>query len=129
MNATHWFDKPEKKIEIEVTSPATERVPDFVDTSKKYVVIHVRDNGAGITGSEKNRIFDAFYTKHQHGTGLGLALVRRIIDGHGGGIVETGTLGKGADFEVYLPLNPEIHSKKMPIRKTSVRTAKESQNG
>ena len=67
-------------------------------------MVHVADNGTGIELSEKNRIFDAFYTKCEHGTGLGLALVRRIIDGHGGSIIESGLHGKGADFEICLPL-------------------------
>ncbi|MBF0563790.1 MAG: HAMP domain-containing histidine kinase [Nitrospirae bacterium] len=104
MNTIHWFDKPEKKIEITVTSPATAHLPDFLDTTQKYFVIHVRDNGRGIAIQDKNRIFDAFFTTYDHGTGLGLAVVRRIIDGHGGGIIESGIPGDGADFEVYLPL-------------------------
>jgi len=107
MNATHWFDKDEKKIWIEVVSPAPDPLPDFLDSSQKYVLAHVRDNGCGIQSMEKNRIFDAFFTKRDHGTGLGLALVRRIIDGHGGGIIEVGAPGKGADFEVFLPLSPD----------------------
>lgn len=104
VNATHWFDKPERKIEILVTSPALEPLPDLLDGTKKYALIHVVDNGCGIPSAEKSRIFDAFFTKHEHGTGLGLALVRRIIDGHGGAIFETGAPAKGADFEIYLPL-------------------------
>ena len=104
MNATHWLDKPEKKIEIVVKSPASKPLPDFLDSSQDYVLIHVTDNGCGIPVSEKLRIFDAFFTKYDHGTGLGLALVRRIIDGHSGGIIESGAPEKGADFEIYLPL-------------------------
>jgi len=80
MNATHWFDKEEKNIWIEVVSPAPDPLPDFLDSSQKYILVHVKDNGRGIQPEEKNRIFDAFFTKREHGTGLGLALVRRIID-------------------------------------------------
>jgi signal transduction histidine kinase len=126
MNAIHWFDKTEKTIEIEVTNPAPTPLPDFLDTTQRYIVIHVKDNGCGIAASEKNFVFDAFYTKHDHGTGLGLALVRRIIDGHGGGIIESGIPGKGADFEIYLPLSPQTHlKKKAPIKK--VRTSKKKE--
>jgi len=107
MNSTHWFDKPQKTIEISVIDPAPEPLPDFLETSQRYVLIHIKDNGCGIHPSDKRRIFDAFYTKYEHGTGLGLALVRRIIDGHGGGVVETGALGKGADFEIYLTTSSE----------------------
>ncbi|MEW6378223.1 MAG: ATP-binding protein [bacterium] len=103
-NAAHWFDKPEKKIEIKTVYPVPEPLPSFVDSSKIYVLVHVKDNGCGIPILNKQKIFDAFFTTYDHGTGLGLALVRRIIDGHGGGIIETGIPNQGADFEVYLPL-------------------------
>ncbi len=90
MNATHWLDKPEKSIKVTVISPVPDPLPEFLDSSQKYVSIHVSDNGCGIPVSNKNKIFDAFFTTFDHGTGLGLALVRRIIDGHGGGISESG---------------------------------------
>jgi len=103
-NATHWFDKPEKKIELSAVNPAPQPLPGFLDSSKNYVLIYVKDNGCGIQVSNKQSIFDAFFTTSTHGSGLGLALVRRIIDGHGGGIIESGIPGQGADFEIYLPL-------------------------
>ncbi|MBF0459226.1 MAG: hypothetical protein HQK99_15150 [Nitrospirae bacterium] len=110
INSAHWFDKDEKNISIEVVSTAPDSLPDFLDSSEKYVLIHVKDNGCGIQLHEKNRIFDAFFTKRNHGAGLGLALVRRIIDGHGGGIIEVGKPGRGAHFEVFLPLAPDDRS-------------------
>jgi signal transduction histidine kinase len=67
-------------------------------------LIHVRDNGAGVPLENKTRIFDAFFSTYTHGTGLGLALVRRIVEGHGGAVFERGISGEGADFEIYLPL-------------------------
>ena len=103
-NAAHWFDKPERNIELKTIYPVPEPLPSFLDSSKTYVLVHVKDNGCGIPVSNKQKIFDAFFTTYSHGTGLGLALVRRIIDSHGGGIIETGIPGQGADFEVYLPL-------------------------
>lgn len=104
MNACQWFDKEQKQIWIEVLSPAPSPLPDFLETSLTFVLIRVRDSGAGIDPKEKTRIFDAFFTKRPHGTGLGLALVRRIIEGHKGGIIEIGLPGKGADFEIFLPM-------------------------
>lgn len=120
MNATHWLDKSEKKIKIVVAFPADEPLPDFLDSSQKYVLIHIKDNGCGIPVRNKSKIFDAFFTTYDHGTGLGLALVRRIIDGHGGGIIESGEPKKGADFEIYLPLYiPRKKVKKVSKKKVS----------
>jgi signal transduction histidine kinase len=121
INAIHWLDKPEKMIELITILPVPEPLPGFLDSSKKYVLVHVKDNGCGIQIPDKQKIFDAFFTTSAQGTGLGLALVRRIIDGHGGGIIETGIPGKGADFEVYLPLPDQ---EKKDKRKSSTRTRK-----
>jgi len=105
-NALHWLDKPEPKIAVQVAE-AQPPLPGSLDSSRRYVLIHFRDNGPGIPDANKERIFDAFFTTHEHGTGLGLALVRRIVEGHGGVILESGVPGKGADFEIYLPLSGE----------------------
>jgi len=102
-NALHWLDKPERRISIQVGEPPLP-LPPFVDSTGKYALVHFKDNGSGVPIPNKDRIFDAFFTTQDHGTGLGLALVRRIIEGHGGVIVESGIPGQGADFEIYLPL-------------------------
>jgi signal transduction histidine kinase len=116
-NAEHWLDKPEKTIELKVVFPVPEPLPSFLDSSKEYVLLHVKDNGCGIPAVNKRKVFDAFFTTYDHGTGLGLALVRRIIDGHGGGIVENGIAGQGADFEIYLPIPSGEHPMTRHMRK------------
>ena len=101
-NAAHWFDKSSKQIKITASAIDT-GLPDSLDSSRTYVRVRFSDNGVGVPVANKERIFDAFMTTRDQGTGLGLALVRRIIEGHGGMIREIGIPGQGADFEIYLP--------------------------
>ena len=118
MNALHWLYKSNKKINI-IAEPILTPPPDFLDSSKKYAFIRVSDNGCGIPVADKEKIFDAFHTTYEHGTGLGLALVRRIIDGHGGRIIESGIPQKGAEFEIYLPMIDE--NEKYKLKRVSSR--------
>src|SRR5688572_22219362 len=72
--------------------------------------IKVQDNGAGISSDQLNKIFDRFYqadtshTREQEGTGIGLALVRELVDLHGGEVAAETLPGEGASFTVRLPL-------------------------
>lgn len=66
------------------------------------VRLEVRDDGVGIDGEAKERIFDAFFTTRSHGTGIGLALVKRIADDHGFKIEVESEKGSGALFRVLL---------------------------
>ena len=67
------------------------------------VEIRVVDHGPGIAPENIARIFDPFYTTKPRGTGLGLALVHRIIEEHGGHVRVESQLGLGATFIVWLP--------------------------
>ncbi len=104
VNALHWLDKSAKKISASIELPKPKDLPASLDSSRRYVRIRFEDNGCGVPAETKERIFAPFYTTHPHGTGLGLALVQRIVEGHKGTIEEKGKHGDGATFEIYLPI-------------------------
>lgn len=71
---------------------------------QRWVVVNIEDTGAGIPRDEINRIFLPFYTKKDGGSGLGLALSKKIVRDHGGIIKVKSKAGAGAAFSIYLPL-------------------------
>jgi len=74
---------------------------------KKYCHIVVKDNGIGFNPEYSERIFDVFQKLHLKeeyiGTGIGLAIVKKIVDNHNGVIYATGEPDKGATFNIYIP--------------------------
>jgi signal transduction histidine kinase len=76
---------------------------------KLYCHIIIKDNGIGFNPEYSERIFDVFQKLHSKeeymGTGIGLAIVKKIIDSHNGIITATGELMKGATFNIYIPTN------------------------
>lgn len=66
--------------------------------------INIRDTGCGISRDAQQKIFLPFYTTKQEGTGLGLALVQKIIVAHGGSIEVESEAGKGTAFRITLPM-------------------------
>ena len=70
----------------------------------KTVTIAVIDNGPGVADAEA--VFEPFYTTKPHGTGLGLAVVARIVRDHGGFVRVDNVRGRGARFTVALPVAP-----------------------
>jgi signal transduction histidine kinase/CheY-like chemotaxis protein len=68
-----------------------------------YVEFESRDNGSGIEPEYLDRIWAPFFTTKKHGTGLGLATVRSIVQKYGGVIGVDSSLGVGTVFTIYLP--------------------------
>jgi signal transduction histidine kinase len=67
------------------------------------VEISVIDRGSGIDPKHLESIFNPFFTTKSEGVGLGLAIVSKIIDEHGGQIAVESTPSEGSVFHVYLP--------------------------
>jgi signal transduction histidine kinase len=76
-----------------------------VEAGAAGVELRVTDDGPGIAVEDAPHIFERFYTtrRHDKGTGLGLALVRAIVEAHGGSVGVTSQLGQGATFSASLP--------------------------
>jgi len=89
----------------------------FVEVKKKneFVEISVRDNGIGIKEEYLDMIFDRFkqvdksLSRNAEGTGIGLSLVKSIVELHGGSIFVESEFGKGSKFTVKLPLIMVLH--------------------
>jgi signal transduction histidine kinase len=65
--------------------------------------IAVRDNGPGLNGEQRQRIFDPFFTTKTKGTGLGMAIAKRIVEAHGGVIAVGAGAAPGAEILLTLP--------------------------
>ena len=85
-----------KEIKIPVTYP-----------EKMYYQLTISDNGIGFDDAYKERIFEVFQRLNTEsefsGTGIGLAIVKKIVENHKGVITAHSEKGKGATFEIYLP--------------------------
>ena len=66
-------------------------------------VVSISDTGVGLPPEKVERIFDAFYITKPQGSGMGLAIIRSIIESHGGGLWATPNNGRGASFHFSLP--------------------------
>jgi signal transduction histidine kinase len=76
-----------------------------IDPAQKLSRIAVNDNGPGIAPALRERVFRPFFTSKRNGTGLGLALVQKIIVFHNGRITVASSPNGGASLQVTLPNN------------------------
>ncbi|MBD2204112.1 GAF domain-containing protein [Calothrix sp. FACHB-1219] len=98
------------QITLEVNKIASEITAS--NTEENFLQIAVRDTGIGISAADINKLFKPFIqidtalNRQYVGTGLGLALVKRIVELHGGRVGLTSELGVGSCFTIELPYNP-----------------------
>ncbi|HEX8903444.1 MAG TPA: HAMP domain-containing sensor histidine kinase, partial [Longimicrobiaceae bacterium] len=83
------------------------RVSVSVTRSGGEALVRVADNGPGIAPENLQRIFQPFVSTKGKGMGLGLAICREIVEGHGGRMEVDSTVGQGTTFTVSLPLHTE----------------------
>lgn len=72
------------------------------DSLLNVVNVYVIDHGCGISEEDKNKIFDPYFTSKKEGTGMGLAIAKKIIEDHGGKLVFETEINKGTKFQFQL---------------------------
>ncbi len=93
----------EVRISSSLLSPE-ERATERLAHGREYVQLEFADKGPGVAGEMKEKIFLPFFTSRVKGMGLGLSIVKGIVEAHQGLLRETGKPGKGARFVIFLPL-------------------------
>ncbi|HEU4452152.1 MAG TPA: ATP-binding protein [Longimicrobium sp.] len=102
LNAVQWAG-PGGTVEVAVDVIESEILSTAL-ASTRAVRLRVSDTGPGVPAGEAEHVFDPFFTLRPGGTGLGLALVQRAAEAHGGAVfVEEPAPGWGSTFAFYLP--------------------------
>lgn len=93
--------------ELTKSEPSVRIACDFAsemdESGRGWISIVIEDSGPGIPEELKGQIFEPFFSGRVKGMGLGLSIVKGIVDAHGGQIRETGRPGEGARFEIRIP--------------------------
>ncbi len=76
----------------------------------RLLVVAVQDHGKGIARKEVSKVFDLFYTTRSDGSGIGLAIVQRALQLHGGQVAIESEEGRGTTVRAWLPLNVPLDS-------------------
>ena len=84
--------------------PEARRIDLFVENGDRRATVRLRDNGCGIPADKIDRIFNPFFTTKEKGTGLGMAISKKIVEAHEGTIDVSSEPGQGTEFVITLPL-------------------------
>ena len=101
------FASPDRNLIITVSAKITNGLLEKLSPLTKYYQITISDNGIGFDQSYNQRIFGLFqalHTKPVKSTGIGLTIVKRIVENHNGFIRAEGVLNEGAKFDIFIPL-------------------------
>ncbi|MBK8258179.1 MAG: two-component sensor histidine kinase [Polyangiaceae bacterium] len=83
-------------------SSAGDEVGVHIDVTDKTTILSISDRGPGIAPSARDRLFDAFFTTRSHGVGIGLAVVKRIVDDHAFTVEVDTDQDRGTTFRVII---------------------------
>ena len=102
------YRKQDQAAHIRVTAETvSSKAIDFPDAKGRYLKISISDNGIGFDAAQSENIFDLFKRLHSNetysGTGIGLAICKKIMQHHNGFITADGTPNEGSTFNIYLP--------------------------
>jgi signal transduction histidine kinase len=92
---------------IDALAPVVEgrRIELYVENGRPdHATVRIHDNGAGISEETLDRIFSPFFTTKEKGTGLGMAISKKIVEAHEGTIEVASEVGRGTEFTIRLPL-------------------------
>ena len=152
---SHGFDfvydnKLDRDVQVEMDPEQMTRViNNIVNNSFKYakddnnkielrlymededVAISFKDNGRGISPKDAERIFERFFRTDESrgsatgGSGIGLSIVQKVVEAHGGAVSASGELGKGMEIKIILPLyDANSTDKKHKVKDENVRSSK-----
>jgi signal transduction histidine kinase len=114
-----WFDF--KKLErallnlllnaCEVVPPESGKIDIELQRRGESLEIRIQDNGPGIAEAVRDRLFEPFVSHgKENGTGMGLTVVQKILQDHGGDVVVEQTSASGTTFRINIPLNPSAEN-------------------
>jgi signal transduction histidine kinase len=102
-----WVNLLSNALKYSATRGEDARIDVSGESGDGYTRYHVRDNGVGFDMRYADKLFGVFQRLHPHerfeGTGVGLAIVRRVVDRHGGRIWAESEVDRGALFTIELP--------------------------
>lgn len=104
------FASPDRQLVVKLSSKiivGSKSEHEKLSPNKKYKKITISDNGIGFEQTYSDKIFGLFqslHTKTLKSTGIGLTIVKKIVENHNGFIKAEGVLNQGAKFEIFIPV-------------------------
>lgn len=102
-NSVSWMDAG--RLRVQTSLVGRDAYPQTRGSkTRQFVRLELEDSGPGVEEDRKTIIFQPFFTGRVKGMGLGLSIVKGIVDAHGGEVFEAGEEGHGANFVILLPV-------------------------